>query len=284
MNKKLFSAFALLLVFVNTYAQDVPKKITDSIVAEGKRLYRSEMASWYGTDAFLAAYKNRENIGGYFSYLDKDLATCVFYSKTAEVKVIGTISFDNTYNVEKAKVNLDERDFTKLELDLFTIRTIALKLVNTDTLFKSYKNTNLNPIPLIDGKERKVYFLTGPEVDGVVIFGNDYLITFDNGNNIISKKCLHQNIITVDYTKKQEEGSEVVGAIHTHIGETGEFITATDICTLMLYSKFAKWKQHTVVSEKYISIWNCETNTLLAIGRDVMDKIGKDQKERNKSK
>jgi hypothetical protein len=277
MTKKLFPLLSVMLNCTYAFAQPIPKKITDSIVAEGKKLYRSEMASWYGTDVFLAAYKKRENIGGYFSYLDKDLATCIFYSKTTKAKVIGTIRFDDTYNVEKAKVNVEERDFTKLELDLFTIRTIALKLANADTLFKSYKNTNLNPIPLINGKERKVYFLTGPEVNGVAIFGNDYLITFDKENNVTSKKCLHQNIIMVDYAKKEEGGNEIVGAIHSHLGETGDFITATDICTLMLYSKFAKWKQHTVVSEKYISIWNCETNTLLTIGRDVMDKIEKNE-------
>ena len=31
---------------------------------------------------------------------------------------------------------------------------------------------------------------------------------------------------------------------------------ATDICTLMLYEKFAKWKQHNVVSKNYLNIWN----------------------------
>ena len=42
--------------------------------------------------------------------------------------------------------------------------------------------------------------------------------------------------------------------IHNHQEETGDFITATDICTLMLYEKFAKWKNHIVVSKKYMSI------------------------------
>src|ERR1700741_3819108 len=71
--------------------------ITDSITAEGKRLYQSEMASWYGTDIFVANYKDRTKIGGYLSYMDKDTARCIFFSKGDAPVVIGTISFDDSY-------------------------------------------------------------------------------------------------------------------------------------------------------------------------------------------
>ncbi len=44
-------------------------KITDSLQAEGKTLYKSEMASWYGTDVFLEKCKSRVSLsGGYLSY------------------------------------------------------------------------------------------------------------------------------------------------------------------------------------------------------------------------
>jgi hypothetical protein len=70
--------------------------------------------------------------------------------------------------------------------------------------------------------------------------------------------------------------------MHNHLPETGEYITATDICTLMLYSKFAKWKTHNVVSKKYLNMWNCETNTLTVIPMDTVEKINKDQEKRKK--
>ncbi len=41
----------------------------EAIVAEGKRLFRSEMASWYGTDIFMERFQHhKEKIGGYVSY------------------------------------------------------------------------------------------------------------------------------------------------------------------------------------------------------------------------
>ena len=275
----LFTAFSL-----NVYGQENPTEQAKPIVKEGKMLYRSEMASWYGTDLFLENYKNRENIGGYFSYTDKDLAKCIFFSKASTPKVIGTISFDSTYNIKTAITDFTERDFTDNESDLYIIRKIALAELNSDTLFKSYKNTNFNLIPLIDGTDKKVYVLTGAEQTGVVIIGNDYLLTFDKDNNLTNKKQLHKNIIPLYYAGKEEEEKEVVGAMHTHLPETGDFITATDICTLMLYEKFAKWQTHNVVSKKYLNIWNCETDQLTVVPMDVVEKIDKDQKKRNKRK
>lgn len=276
----------ILLIFLSLHVcgQDNPTEQAQPIVAEGKRLFKSEMASWYGTDLFLESYKDRANIGGYFSYSDNGVAKCIFFSKTDKPKVIGTISFDSAYNTKTATTDLNERDFTANESDLYMIRKIALTTINSDTSFKTYKNTNLNLIPLVNGGEKKVYVLTGPAQNGVVIFGNDYLLTFDKDNNLVTKRQLHKNIIPINYGGKEEEGKEIEGTIHSHLPETGDFVTATDICTLMLYEKFTKWKQHNVVSKNYLNIWNCLTDQLTVIPMATIDKINKDQEKRNKKK
>jgi hypothetical protein len=275
----------LLCLFINKYlsAQKTPTEEAAPIVAEAKKLYLSEMASWYGTDLFLENYKNRENIGGYFSYSDGTISKCIFFSRQEPVKAIGTISFDSTYNVQTAEIDVKERTFSDYETSIYIIRKKALEAIQQDTLFKTYENTNLNLIPLVNGDDKKVYVLTGPEKSGVVIFGNDYLITFDKDNQIVSKKQLHKNIIPI-YYGNEEEGQTNVGAMHSHLPETGEFITATDICTLMLYSKFAKWNQHNVVSKTYLNIWNCITNQLTVIPLATIQKINEDQEKRKRKK
>lgn len=277
---------AILITFlsINVYAQNSPTEEAQPIVIEGKQLYKSEMASWYGTDLFLEKYKDRANIGGYFSYSDNGVAKCIFFSKGDNPKVIGTISFDNTYDTKTASTDLTERAFTENENNLYIIRRIALTTINSDTLFKTYNNTNLNLIPLINGDDKKVYVLTGPVQNNVVIFGNDYLLTFDKDNNLINKKQLHKNIIAINFGGKEAEGKEVEGTIHSHLPETGSFITATDICTLMLYEKFTGWKQHNVVSKAYLNIWDCRTDQLEVIPMEIIDKINADQKMRNKKK
>ena len=282
--KKLLTVLFGLSTFI-VFGQNNPTEKAQPIVAEGKLLYKTEMASWYGTDLMLENYNNRENIGGYFSYNEGDTTKCIFFSNAQSPAVIGTIAFDTTYNVNTAKIDLNERAFTQFEVDLYEIRQIAIQELNTnaDDFFEFYENTNPNIIPLINNKEKKVYILTAPFKSGVVILGNDYLLTFDKNNKLLTKKQLHNNIITFNYGDVEED-SEIVGTVHTHLPETGDFITATDICTLMLYAKFNQWESHNVVSKEYLNIWNCETNTLVVVPMNTLEKISKDQEKRKKKK
>lgn len=267
-----------VLITVHAFCQEDYTKQAQPIVEEGKQLYRSEMASWYGTDLFLKSFSDMEKIGGYFSYVKGDVAKCIFFSSSDPVEVIGTITFDATYDLEKAQVNLQNRSFTKNEKNLYTIRKNALAAINSDTLFKLYENTNLNIIPFIYKGEKKVYVLTGTQQYGTVIFGNDYLIMFNKNNQVVSKKSIHQNIMPISYGEQTD--NEAIAAIHSHLPETGEFITATDICTLMLYHKFTGWKSYTVVSDKLMNIWDCEKNTLIVVSRDIFKNAPLDPESR----
>ena len=267
----------IILICQITFGQSKTEKETTKIVEEGKMLYKSEMASWYGTDIFIEKFKEKEKIGGYLSYSENDISRCIFFSKGEKSKVIGTMDFDTTFKIENAKTDLNERELSKNEFDLFEMRTVALKIINSDTIFKKYENSNLNLIPIINGKEKKVYVLSGPKKNGVIIFGNDYLLNFDEKNKLLSRKQLHRNIIPIEYGAKNEIGE----TMHSHRPETGDFITSTDICTLMLYAKFAKMKQHYVISKNYVSIWDCEKEMLAIMTTKAWKRIGK-YDEKNK--
>lgn len=283
MKTKLLAAF-LFFALYSTAQQENIEKLTAPIVAEGKILYKSEMASWYGTDIFRERYKDFSNVGGYFSYIDGETAKCIFFSKGEKPLVLGTMSFDESFSVEKAVVELKEREFSNIEKEYYNIRTLAIKRILIDTIFKHYKNTNFNLIPLITKEDKKIFVLTGTNNLGVVLFGNDYLIVFNNNNEISSVKKMHNNLIPISYGKDADKGEEIEGAAHTHLKASGDFITSTDICTLMLYQSLTKWKTHTVVSENYYNFWNCQTNTLTVITKEAMDKINKDQEKRQLKK
>lgn len=274
---KYIFCFFLVISGINSFAQIDLDSVARSIEEEAKMLYRSEMASWYGTDLFVEKYAQKRSLaGGYFSYTNADKTTCVFFSKEELPKIIASFTFDETFNVHTAIVSGDERELTKLEKDIFSVRKAAFDLVNSDTLFKVYQNTNLNLIPVVYNGEKRVYILSGASVTGLVVLGNDYLISFNNENKIANYRTLHKNIIKFNYYKKEKpDDEEEVIAAHTHLPETGDFILATDICTIMLYSKFAKWKQHFVISENYVSMWDCKKNKLTIITREAWDKINK---------
>jgi hypothetical protein len=270
--KSIITSLLVFLQAISAQSQADIENIKDSIVREGKQLYRSEMASWYGTDLFMEKFKDQlSNARGYFSYDEGKLTKCIFFNKDESPKVMASFIFDSTFSTETAKIDDKAREFTQREKDIYAIRKQALEIINSDTLFKVYENTNLNLIPLVGNGEKKVYVLTGPKSHGVVIIGNDYLLTFDDQNKIKTKRQLHKNIIPISYEAKN--GQTIVQAIHTHLPETGDFIAATDVCTLMMYQKFAKWKQHIVVGEKYVSLWDCEKSWLNVLTRAAWDKV-----------
>ncbi|MDX1908158.1 MAG: hypothetical protein SF053_14070 [Bacteroidia bacterium] len=247
-----------------------------AVEAEGRALYAAEMASWYGTDLFMEKYPDRTQLGGYFSYASGSQTLCLFYSNALMPRVLGTVAFDSTFDTRTAVLDFTSRDFSDLEQDLYEIRSRALDEMNRETLYKTYQNTNPNLIPLIRGDVRKVYILTAPTQHGVVIFGNDYLLTFDANNQLVHSTALHQDLIAVRF---DPDNAEEVLSFHTHAANTSELITATDICTLMLYSRFTQWKQHSVVSKKYISIWNCQTQDLVVLTHKALKRIQKHQQQ-----
>lgn len=267
----------LLFPFSTAFAQIDLDSVAKKIEEEAMILYRSEMASWYGTDLFVEKYpQKRENTGGYFSYTHSDKTTCIFFSNEKSPKVIASFTFDDSFSSNTAIVNGEDRPFTADEQNIYTIRKAAYDLVNSDTLFKVYSNTRLNLIPVIYKGEKRVYILSGPNVTNLVVLGNDYLIQFNDNNEVKSYRTLHKNIIKMNYYRKEkpDEDDEAM-TVHSHLPETGDFILPTDVCTIMLYSKLAKWKQHYVITENYVSIWDCKKNKLTIITKEAWDKIYK---------
>lgn len=278
--KPILTVFAVLFtLFVN--AQN-PEKLSKEINEEGIALYHSEMTSWNGTDIFIENYKNRENIGGYFSYLDEGVPKCIFFSKSQ--KVIGTICFPANYNPKDAKIDLNERDFTPQETEYFTIRQNALERIRNDTIFKIYKDTNLNIIPLIRNKVKKVYVLTGTSAGDTVIFGNDYLITFDHKDQVKNAERLHNTMIV--HKINDEEIGHTISGVHSHVIKNWQAMTPTDVCTLMLHQKFTGWESYTTVSKKFVSIWNPSNNLMIMKTesfKGMAEDILKNKKEKSES-
>jgi len=288
MKKKITLIMLCLICAAKLFAQhdavrEAIDRATDSIQTEGKALYRSEWTSWYGTDVFLEKCSAKKPLsGGYFSYETDERLFNIFFSKGDTPVVLASISFAKDFNPNNYKLDTIPRQLTKLEQDYHSLRVAAAKRMSTDTIFKRYKNSNLNIIPLLQKDAKKVYVLTGPDVNGIVIFGNDYLMRFDDNNQITSVKKLHKNIISIQ--AKADTGAAINTTMHTHLPESGDFMSATDICTLLLYENSTTWTQHYVISKNDVSIWDCKKNMLFILTMEAWKKINADQKERHPDK
>lgn len=267
------SFIALIVILFNltsySYCQN-----TEEILNEGKKLFYLEKASWYGTDYFLEHFPEKRNkIGGYLSYTSDNQVINIFFSKANNNQILARIHFEPSPNPEPVSIDTLNLTATNLESELISMRQKTLDMIsnNEDGFFSFFENTSFNTIPIIEGDEKKVYVLTAPQTSGVVLLGNDYLLTFDKKGRLKKKKKMHKSLIELPI--KDEEGNSAVTTIHSHV--VSDYIDPTDICTLLLYKNYVGWKQHYVVGKKYVSIFDMEKETLVILTMKAWKKIMK---------
>ena len=275
MNRSFALLILVLFPILNGLAQN--KKV-DKIVEEGRMLYRLEKGSWFGTDHFLEAFKEkRDSLGGYISYeTENSQISTVFFSRFNPDEVLVRYLFDTIPEVKPISVDTVNSAATPKEKDLYTIRQEARDraYANKDKFFTFYEDTALNFIPIITTKERAVFVLTGPKKGGYVLLGNDYKLIYNKRNAFVKQEKFHNSLLQFPYRNGESE-EPLKSTVHSHI--ITDYITSTDICTLLLYKDYIQWKQHYVISEKQVSIFDLESEELITITRKAWDKIYADQ-------
>ena len=255
-------------------------QVETAITEEGRKLYLLDMAATTGVDIFKNQLTDlHEKTAGYFPYREGRLLKCVFYNKMAIAEIVATISFDSTFNPKRAAISTTERPMTRLESDLYKISERAIDDVKRDTAFyKIYTNTITAFIPIIEPSFRRVFILTKSDDNSAVIFGNDYVLDFDNANYVSSRKAIHNDLYQIESAPKDPYADEVLeNILHKHTGESGEFITSTDICILLLNQKKGRWQHHVVMGENYVSVWFCDTNELQTMTKKAWYKHNKSE-------
>ena len=268
----------LLLSSTLIYSQN---KETERILNEGKLLFRIEKGSWYGTDDMLTRFKTKkDSVGGYLSYeTAEDKIKTIFFSRFDSDKILIRYEFDSLPKPEPIKIDIINHNATDLEKNLISILQDARDRANTneDKFFSFYENTSLNFIPLITDKERVVFVLTGPQVSGIVLLGNDYKLSYNKKNEFKNKEKIHNSILQFPYTSEDKE-NPTVSTIHSHI--ITKYISSTDICTLLLYKNYVEWNQHIVISKKEVSIFDLENESLFTMKRKAWEKIYNNEKDK----
>ncbi|WP_303317331.1 hypothetical protein Q4Q34_01380 [Flavivirga abyssicola] len=271
----------LTLLLLSTFLIYSQNKETEKILSEGKLLFRMEKGSWHGTDDMLARFKTKkDSVGGYLSYdTAENKINTIFFSRFDSDKILIRYEFDSLPKPQPIKIDTTNHNATDLEKNLISIRQDARNraYANEDKFFSFYEKTSLNFIPVITDKERNVFVLTGPQVSGIVLLGNDYKLSYDKKNEFKKKEKIHNSILQFPNASEDKE-NPTVSTIHSHV--ITEYISSTDICTLLLYKNYVEWNQHIVISEKEVSIFNLEKESLFTMKRKAWEKIYNNEKDK----
>lgn len=262
--RKLFAIIAMCIACSIIRAQQYSHLNKDSIVMEAKKLLNARLVAKI-TESWLRELDN-DNVlkaGGFFSYEEAGGQKCVLFSEEESPAVLITLWFPGSPCREKVSIDSARRLFTNQELNLYSIKKQAQQQVVSNAGFRKENNTRWNIIPLIDQHSSRVYVFAEARNNGTVVFGNDYLLSFDEANKWQTTRALHQNTIPLNY--REEKDDEPITTVHHHSGCAASCLTATDISTVMLYGKCANWKKHMVISKSYVSIWDCEKDELVTL-------------------
>ena len=177
------------------------------------------------------------------------------------------------------KIDSTNNKASDIEKSLIKIRQDAKERVysNEDKFFSFYENTALNFIPVINENGRNVFVLTGPQVSGIVLIGNDYKLDYNKRDEFVKKMKIHNSILQFPYTSENKE-NPTVSTYHSHV--VTEYISSTDICTLLLYKDYVEWNQHIVMNKKEVSIFDFEKGSLFTVKRKTWKKIYNNQKDK----
>ncbi len=257
-----------LLSFLNIFSEEKKEIIIDidSVYQEGVLIYRCAKSSWLGNEILIKKLQENDlvkDLGGYLSYPQGDTTHFIFYNK--ENKIVAETFFDSTFKAYLEHISFEQREFNETEEYYNKIKKATLEFQKQDSSIKYYENTGMNVVPIIFKNKIKVYMLTAPSSFGQVIYGNDYVLEFDN--NLQNPKLfdIHKTIIPIPYAKDTISTQ----SYHTHTEEMGHLPSPTDIAITFLYGEIAGWTQHLIYSTELTTILNVKSKKM---------QVGKTQK------
>ena len=255
----------LLLALVLSSGHALFAQPENGVVDEGTKLYKIALALQHGATVMKSKYPAIKNTSSaQAAYFTNEKSVSVFFGAIPS-QIIATVSFDDQARIETARVDSRTREASTLERELFALTKASEKDI-ANASYKVYGNSHFTILPLIDDKGKRAYVITTSDREDVITFGNDHMLTFDNDAKITKRTPIHRNLMWTE-TQPKEIGKDAVEAWHTHLPETGSTITATDVCTLLLHEQATKWKKYSVISEKLVSVWDCEADKLSLVPR-----------------
>ena len=240
----LIAAIAQTLIAQKIEMPDSILKVKlDSVLAEAHILYKYEKAAWIATDLSLEKSEIITNFGSYFIYQENELIKAIIIDKKNQFCIAEYI-FENDFSKPK-QIITEKRTLSNIELNLIKVRNRITENLSDRKYEISIPNGyNPNLIMLPWGEKFKMYMIMGTTQRDVIPFGNDYLFVCNKDGEIETWTKFHSRLIP-GYTKIA--GAKVNELTHSHLHTTA-LITATDICTFMLYAPLYDIKSFSVYS------------------------------------
>ena len=234
--KKILSLPLIILTALHLQAQNklpLPENIDaslDSILQEGYTLYLYEKIAWVSVDEFINRVEDKSAVRQIVFPSAENELSALFFRESDSTAVF---LFKMDVEAREATIEAEPRPLTDTEKGAIRLKTLLLeKIEDSDIQISSNPEAagdlNLEILPM-DGLIR-LYLLQGTSLNGMIPFGNDITVDFDEDLNLIKWRKEHNTFIPA----KLDPDEEIGEFFHTHVPDK-PFISPTDICTFLLY-------------------------------------------------
>ncbi|AYA36225.1 hypothetical protein D3Y59_03585 [Hymenobacter oligotrophus] len=238
------------------------------VLREGLALYEVERASWVSDDVLRAQPSLPLPPVTFLSYPTPDSVRTVFIAVAGnQPTVVLQVSYaKGQLQASQARARQTGRPLTEQEEKLFLVQQDVLKRRRKLTDNQSPAGTTYNVAVLDQGTAVKAYLLLGATTTGVVPLGADFCLTYGPDGKLQRTQKLHQSYVPLT---PPPAGATVQASMHTHLPGFPGLITATDICTLLLYREALPptHQRHVVLGAESASVFELETQELRAVPR-----------------
>ena len=252
-------AFLFLLIPVSVFAQSNSKEL-QPIIDEGILIYKLETASTYAAELMADKFPSAAS-SGFLSYAEKkEIKNIVWVEVNQKIIVTHTFHFPDPLLKENASVENVERSANEKELQLINAYKLANLLLLHDPMFSQYNNINFSINLLPEENQTRVEILSGTSILKKIPLGNNYELLLGLNGEVLSKLKLNTLHVMSDDDMVTDSGKSVV----TLKGGNDECktINSSIIATILLYHDQISWNEFDYVTEKNISIYNLDEQTL----------------------
>ena len=252
--------------------EEVDPFLVDEILENGIAMYELERTTIYAAQAMRDKGLSREGIYGHLSYRQGDtIKTIYFGPKKAGNTIRYTFEFPRPVELYNRRIDGSPRPPTERELKLINIHYQVNKQVKKNRkFFRQNDSLGLNLVMLEDVDRILAYLLPNAPAEEIMPLGHDYELIFTPKGKLKSRRACHNNFIPIPTKSSSPKGN---AAMHRHEGDTCPYITASDICLLLLYRDFCTWQVHLVVSENYVSWFSMDDQKLQILPKEKFEEL-----------
>lgn len=266
---KTVSLFLISILFsLTSFAQQkvqITPKMRIEVAYEGITLYQIETLVQASAD-YIWDNADMRVLKGYVAFKENNVFYCIYWNGAYDnLEVMHAFSTSDPEDATLLRVNNQHRVMTPIEQKYYDMKMQALTFIKGDAeMFNAPNGLRLN-INFVKASDRiKGFIMPYTTQDSLIPLGNDYIINFTKGGEMIDYDVIHADFQEIDVTKLKKDADGTIKTVQSLNNSQVPHISQTEICNLLLYSPYHEAHEHYVVSDQYVSIFYLE-NKILSI-------------------